>query len=151
MRVVNKLIGDEAMRAFGAQLSSHLKAGDVVALSGDLGAGKTTLARGVLEGLGYQGDIPSPSFTLVQLYELPDVRLPVWHVDLYRLSDPEEADELGLEEALIDGALLIEWPERLGGWMWPQALVLNIEGAGGDYRVLTAEASKAWEQRWPFI
>src|SRR3546814_6792214 len=86
------------MRGVGARLAGCLRTGDVVALSGDLGAGKTTLARGVLEGLGLAAEAPSPSFTLVQSYAPPEVRLPVWHVDLYRLSHPEEAEELGLAE-----------------------------------------------------
>ncbi|API60740.1 tRNA (adenosine(37)-N6)-threonylcarbamoyltransferase complex ATPase subunit type 1 TsaE [Tardibacter chloracetimidivorans] len=144
-----ELSGEEAMRAFGARLAGCLRTGDVVALSGDLGAGKTTLARGVLEGLGLAAEAPSPSFTLVQSYAPPEVRLPVWHVDLYRLSHPEEAEELGLDEALSEGALLIEWPERLGSWLWPDALVIRIDGAGGDRRRLTATVPPAWGGRWP--
>lgn len=144
-----ELKGDEAMRAFGAQLAGQLRAGDVIALNGDLGAGKTTLARGILEGLGLKGEAPSPTFTLVQSYAPPEVSLPVWHVDLYRLSGPEEAEELGLDEALATGALLIEWPERLGDWLWPDTLILQIEGAGGDTRRLTAKVPPAWGGRWP--
>ena len=79
----------------------YARIGDVIALEGGLGAGKTTLARGILEGLGLQGEAPSPSFTLVQSYAPPEVRLPVWHVDLYRLSHPEEAEELGLDGAFF--------------------------------------------------
>lgn len=144
-----KLTGDAAMRGFGARLAAKIRAGDIVALSGDLGAGKTTLARGILEGLGLAGEAPSPTFTLVQSYDVPEVRLPVWHVDLYRLTGPEEAEELGLDEALEGGALLIEWPERLEGRLWPDTLVLRITGAGGEGRALTAEVPPAWESRWP--
>lgn len=144
-----ELAGDEAMRRFGMRLAMEMRAGDVIALNGDLGAGKTTLARGILEGLGLIGEAPSPTFTLVQTYGPPEVRLPVWHVDLYRLTDPEEAEELGLDEALQTGALLIEWPERLGGWLWPEALVLHIEGAGSESRRLTAKVPPAWGGRWP--
>ncbi len=143
------LHGDDAMRGFGARLARRIRAGDVVALSGELGAGKTTLARGILEGLGLPGEAPSPTFTLVQSYDPPEVRLPVSHVDLYRLAGPDEAAELGLDEALAAGALLIEWPERLGGWLWPDALVLRIEGAGDDFRRLTADVPPAWGGRWP--
>lgn len=137
------------MRAFGARLARQIRAGDIVALSGDLGSGKTTLARGVLEALGLEGEAPSPTFTLVQSYAPPEVRLPVWHVDLYRLSDPAEAEELGLDEALADGALLIEWPERLGSALWPDALIIRIDGAGSAARRLTAEVPPAWGGRWP--
>lgn len=144
-----KLKGDEAMRALGARIAAQLRAGDVIALSGDLGAGKTTLARGILAGLGLAGEAPSPTFTLVQYYDPPEVRLPVAHVDLYRLASPAEAEELGLDDVRDIGALLVEWPERLGGWLWPDALALRIEGAGGDFRSLTAKVPPAWEGRWP--
>src|SRR3546814_18735479 len=99
-----ELTGEEAMRAFGARLAGCLRTGDVVALSGDLGAGKTTLARGVLEGLGLAAEAPSPSFTLVQSSAPPEVRLPVWHVDLYRLPHPAAAEELGLDEGIGRGS-----------------------------------------------
>lgn len=144
------LIADEAaMLALGAALADRLRPGDAVLLSGDLGAGKTTLARGILGGLGHVGEVPSPTFTLVQTYDPPDTRLPVWHVDLYRLDDPEEALELGLDEARRGAAMLVEWPERLGRWAWSDALALKIEGAGGAGRRLTAVVPPAWEGRWP--
>ena len=143
-----ELTGDAAMAGFGRALARQLRVGDVIALRGDLGAGKTTLARGILHGLGLAGEAPSPTFTLVQSYAPPEVRLPVSHVDLYRLADTQEAEELGLDEALATGALLIEWPERLGGWLWPQALILDIEGAGSAARRLTAQVPDAWKPRW---
>lgn len=135
------------MAALAFSLAAVLRAGDVVALSGDLGAGKTTFARGVLRALGWQGEVPSPTYTLVQPYEPPDVRVPVWHVDLYRLEDPQDADALGLFET--DAALLVEWPERLAGRLPPDALRLRISGSGDAARHLTWEAGKAWEGRWP--
>ena len=144
-----RLQGDEAMDMLGRGLGAVLRAGDVIALRGDLGAGKTTLARGILAGLGLQGEAPSPTFTLVQYYDPPEVRLPVAHADLYRLGAPDEAEELGLDDALAAGALLIEWPERLGGGLPPEALILTIEGAGGSFRSLTAAVPPAWENRWP--
>jgi len=137
-----------ATEAFGEALAARLRPGDVVALAGALGAGKTTLARGVLRGLGHRGDVASPTFALVVPYEPPDVRLPAWHVDLYRIEHPGEMEELGLEEALDDGVLLIEWPERLTA-LWPQALRLRLEARADGARALTADVPAAWGTRWP--
>jgi tRNA threonylcarbamoyladenosine biosynthesis protein TsaE len=138
-----------ATEALGRALAPLLRAGDVVALFGDLGMGKTSFARGVLAALGLAEEAPSPTFAIVQPYAPPEVTLPVGHVDLYRLDDPEDAEELGLDEMLEDGALLIEWPERLGDALWPQALRLafEVDPAGG--RRLTWAAPAAWEGRWP--
>lgn len=112
-RLLTLELADEAATArLGARLGALARPGDVIALSGDLGAGKTTLARGLIRSLmGQTAEAPSPTFTLVQTYEGP--RFQIWHFDLYRLSEPGEARELGLEEA-VDGLALIEWPERLG-------------------------------------
>jgi tRNA threonylcarbamoyladenosine biosynthesis protein TsaE len=133
----------------GRALASHLRVGDVVALSGDLGAGKTSFARGVLAGLGLLEEAPSPSFALVIPYAPPDVTLPIWHVDLYRLDAPEEVEQLGLNDALIDSALIIEWPERMGARFWPEALRLHFEAIEGGRR-LTVAAPPSWEARCPF-
>jgi tRNA threonylcarbamoyladenosine biosynthesis protein TsaE len=139
---------DEAgLRTVGARLAAVLRPGDVIALSGELGAGKTTLARAILEALGHRGEVPSPTFTLVQTY--PDLALPITHADLYRLGHPAEAEALDLDDWLAEGALLLEWPERLEGALWPDALRLRLEGAGGPARRLTWTASPAWEGRWP--
>ncbi len=140
----------EATHAAGRALATRLKAGDVIALSGPLGAGKSSLARGVIEALGFAGEVPSPSFALVIPYAPPDVRLPVWHVDLYRLDAPEEAEPLALDEALFDGALLIEWPERLGARLWPEALYLTLDFDEKGGRLLTARVPPSWEARCPF-
>lgn len=145
---MTELADEAATDRFGRRLAAHLVPGDVVLLSGDLGAGKTALARGILAGLGHAGEVPSPTFTLVQSYEVPGVRLPVWHVDLYRLEDPDEVEELGLDEILADGALIIEWPERAGE-RWPEALHLTLSGTGETSRRLTARVPPAWEARWP--
>ncbi|MFD0849467.1 tRNA (adenosine(37)-N6)-threonylcarbamoyltransferase complex ATPase subunit type 1 TsaE [Sphingosinicella xenopeptidilytica] len=143
------VFADEAATdMFGRRLAARLAPGDVVLLSGDLGAGKTALTRGILAGLGHVGEVPSPTFTLVQSYDVPGVRLPVWHVDLYRLEDPDEVEELGLDEILADGALIIEWPERAGG-RWPEALHLTLTDSGEGSRRLTARVPPAWEARWP--
>jgi tRNA threonylcarbamoyladenosine biosynthesis protein TsaE len=143
-----RLQGPEETEAVGRALAAALRPGDVVALYGDLGAGKTTLARGVLRGLGFAGEVTSPTFPIVQPYEQLD--LPVWHVDLYRIEHPSEIAELALEEALEDGALLIEWPERLGASLWPETLKLRLERDGPEARALTAELPPAWGGRWPF-
>lgn len=137
----------EAAR-IGAAIGAALIPGDVVLLSGDLGAGKTTLARAMLKARGLAGEAPSPTFAIVQPYAPPEVDLAVAHVDLYRIEAEDELIELGLDEYLYDGALLIEWPERLGGAGWPGALSLRISGQG-DARVLTAEVPAAWGARWP--
>ncbi|WP_416907826.1 MAG: tRNA (adenosine(37)-N6)-threonylcarbamoyltransferase complex ATPase subunit type 1 TsaE [Polymorphobacter sp.] len=138
------LADEAATAALGAALAKVLRAGDCVALSGGLGAGKSFLARAVLRELGWAGDVPSPTFTLVQDYDLAP---PVWHVDLYRLAGPDEAEALGLFET--DAALLIEWPERLGARLPADALRLAIAGAGDEPRRLTWTAPTAWKDRWP--
>jgi len=103
---------EEETAALGRDLASGLEAGDVVLLFGDLGAGKTAFARGLAEGLGIAPEaVSSPTFTIVQEYR--GGRLPLWHVDLYRLHDAREIDDLGLEEIAADGVLAIEWAERL--------------------------------------
>jgi tRNA threonylcarbamoyladenosine biosynthesis protein TsaE len=136
-----------ATEAFGRALAPLLRPGDVVALYGELGAGKTLLARGILRGLGFEGDVASPTFPIVQLYD--GLALPLWHVDLYRIDHPAEIGELGLDEALDEGALVIEWPERLGPALWPHALRLTLAREGEGARALTAMVPAAWGGRWP--
>ncbi len=133
--------------AFGRSLAALLRPGDIIALEGDLGAGKTTLARGILYGLGYSGEVASPTFPIVIPYE--ELPVPAWHVDLYRIEHPSEIEELALDEALLHAALLIEWPERLGGTLWPEALRLGLERRGEGARALTALVPPAWGGRWP--
>jgi len=139
----------EATLAFGRAIGALLQAGDVVALWGPLGAGKTALAKGMLAALGFTGDVPSPTFAIVVPYDVPDTRIPVHHIDLYRLENVAEIEELGLDEALSDSALIVEWPERLGERLWPEALriAIAIEGTG---RRLTVHVPASWEARWPF-
>jgi tRNA threonylcarbamoyladenosine biosynthesis protein TsaE len=137
----------QATARAGAKLAGVARPGDVITLSGALGAGKTTLARGFIGALGHCGDVPSPSFAIVQPYEQLDP--PVWHVDLYRLEDPSELEELGLDSA-ADAVLLVEWPERAGPDAWPEALRLALEQTNACYRSLTAKVPAAWEGRWPF-
>jgi tRNA threonylcarbamoyladenosine biosynthesis protein TsaE len=135
------------MERIGADLAAVLACGDVIGLSGDLGAGKTTLARAILSALGLASEAPSPSFAIVQPYDVPDVRLPVAHIDLYRIDDPAECEELALEDYAADGVLLIEWPERLPAGTWPDMLRLTLTGSG-ETRCLTAALPPAWEGRW---
>ncbi len=140
------LADEEATAELGAALARSARGGDVIARSGGLGAGKTTLARGFLAKLGHAGEVPSPSFAIVQPYE--DLSPAVWHVDLYRIEDPLEIEELGLGAA-ADGVLLIEWPERAGAEVWPEALSLRLDvGSNGD-RILTVKVPPSWEGRWP--
>jgi len=137
-----------ATEAFGAALATALRPGDVIALYGSLGAGKTTLARGLLRGLGHDGDVASPTFPIVQVYAPPDTRIPLWHVDLYRIENGSELDEIGLGEALGEAALVIEWPERLP-FLWPETLRLTLSTEPGGGRALTALVPPAWGARWP--
>jgi tRNA threonylcarbamoyladenosine biosynthesis protein TsaE len=144
------VLADEAATlAAGARLGGVVHTGDAILLSGPLGAGKTAFARGLIGALGFAGDVPSPSYALVIPYAPPDVRLPVAHVDLYRLEDGAVLDELGLDDARADGLVIVEWPERLGHRRWDDALWLELAIKGGGRR-LTARVPPSWEARWPF-
>lgn len=141
------ILADEAAtEQLGKTFARQLRSGDVVTLSGPLGVGKTALARAVIGALGHEEEVPSPSFAIVQPYEELDP--PVWHVDLYRVEEPGEIDELGLE-SMGDAVLLVEWPERAGPAAWPQALRLTLDFAEGGARRLTAVVPPSWQQRWP--
>ena len=140
------LADERETKEFGTRLANAARPGDVITLSGPLGVGKTALARGFLNALGHQGEVPSPSFAIVQPYD--DVDPPVWHVDLYRIEDASEIEELGLDAA-ADAVLLVEWPERAGEKAWGDALRLSIEFAQAGDRILTAEVPPSWEGRWP--
>ncbi len=109
---LGQLQGPEAMASLAASLAPNLGVGDVVTLSGELGTGKTTFARGLIAALAGEGEVPSPTFTLVQVYQAEPA--PLWHFDLYRLNAGQDIYELGIEEALTDGISIIEWPDRLG-------------------------------------
>ncbi|MCG6120674.1 MAG: tRNA (adenosine(37)-N6)-threonylcarbamoyltransferase complex ATPase subunit type 1 TsaE [Blastomonas sp.] len=140
----------ESMQALGSALADAARPGDVIALSGDLGAGKSTLARAVLKALGFAGEVPSPTFALILPYDPPDVRIPVIHADFYRLEDATELDELGLDAG--EPALLIaEWPERVGGLAGPDTLELRIAGTDASERTITAHAGTNWHARWQQI
>ena len=141
------ILSNEAETArLGARLARAARSGDVITLSGPLGVGKTAFARAFIMSLGHPGDVPSPSFAIVQPYE--ELNPPVWHVDLFRIENVSEVQELGLDSA-AGAVLLVEWPERAGEHSWPDALRLSLEfGPDGD-RILTARVPPSWEERWP--
>lgn len=135
-----------AMQALGARIAAHLRPGDVVALSGPLGSGKTTLARAIIAALGHEGEVPSPTFTIVETYELDP---PLVHADFYRLERPREADELGLDDYREGAALIAEWPEKAGGFaeeLGCLSVALEIAGSG---RKAIVEGGAAWHGRMP--
>lgn len=140
------LADEQATEALGGLLGRQLKGGDVVTLSGPLGVGKTALARAMIRSMGHYGDVPSPSFAIVQPYE--DIEPPVWHVDLYRVEEAGELAELGLD-SLADAVMLVEWPDRAGEGAWPDALRLVLEFGQDGYRILTAQVPASWQGRWP--
>lgn len=136
---------EAATAALAARIAGRARPGDVIALKGDLGAGKTTFARAFIHALGGGEEVPSPTFTLVQIYELNTAT--VWHFDLYRLQAPEDAWELGIEEA-ASGIALIEWPERLGPLLPERRLDITLafgESAGARRAVLRPGAD--WADR----
>ncbi|MFN7055263.1 tRNA (adenosine(37)-N6)-threonylcarbamoyltransferase complex ATPase subunit type 1 TsaE [Hyphomonas sp.] len=131
--------------ALGARLAGLLRAGDVVALHGDLGAGKTTLVRGLVGALLGEGtEVPSPTYTLVQVYDGPD--FPLWHFDLYRLETPEGVVELGWDETQ-EGAALVEWPERAGRHLPASRLEVFLEFAGEGRRARLVPRGEGWQER----
>lgn len=135
---------EAATEAFGAWLSPYLRAGDVVLLRGGLGAGKTTCARGLICALLGDVEVPSPTYTLVQTYTVPE--FDIWHFDLYRLKQQEEVWELGIEEALDDGVCLIEWPERIDSLLNGTELTVALS-AENDRRVAILSGDNNWESR----
>ncbi len=140
-----------ATAALGRHVAALLRAGDVVALKGDLGAGKTTLARAIVAALSPDAtDVPSPTFTLVQTYPVVLAGGPaeLWHFDLYRLDRSEQIYELGLEEALSGAVSVIEWPELVERLL-PRATLLTVtlEAAGDGARAATISGGAAWDER----
>ncbi len=133
-------------RAFAARLAALCKPGDCLLLQGDLGAGKTALARGFIQSLVPNTEVTSPTFNLVQTYDAAPAT--IWHFDLYRLKSPSELAEIGLDDALESGITLIEWPE-IAQSHWPKhALTIQLQ-ASGDSRTLTLSgASARWKQHF---
>jgi tRNA threonylcarbamoyladenosine biosynthesis protein TsaE len=138
-----------AMNWLGTAIATQLRAGDVVALSGGLGTGKTTLARGIIAALGHEGEVPSPSFAILEVYDPPAVRLPLVHADFYRLARPEEVEELGLDDYRENAALLAEWPEHAGGFANEAgclSIMLEVAGSG---RIAIVQGGADWLGRMP--
>lgn len=140
-----------ASEAFAKRIATALRCGDVVALSGGLGAGKTTLARGVIAALGHEGEVPSPSFAIIEVYDPPAVRLPLVHADFYRLEDPAEVEEIGLDDYRHGAALLAEWPEHAGGFAHePGCLSIELESTEKGRRAIVT-AGPDWLERDAWI
>ena len=118
--------------AIGIQFASKLKAGTVIALSGELGAGKTHFVKGLAKGLGYEGEVTSPTFTL--LHEYRGGRLPLWHADWYRIKSVEEAFQIGLEEVWHEGVTVMEWPEKVKSFLPPDTLWIEMRVRGKQER-----------------
>ncbi|MEM6858662.1 MAG: tRNA (adenosine(37)-N6)-threonylcarbamoyltransferase complex ATPase subunit type 1 TsaE [Pseudomonadota bacterium] len=138
-----------AMQRYGERIAAQLRTGDVVALSGGLGAGKTTLARAIIAALGYAHEVPSPTFTIIETYDAPPLRLPVVHADFYRLDDPAELAEIGLDDYREGAALIAEWPDKAGGFAHEAAcLQITLEPAE-EGRIAIASAGTDWLGRLP--
>jgi tRNA threonylcarbamoyladenosine biosynthesis protein TsaE len=138
-----ELSDEAATAALAARVAARARAGDVIALSGPLGSGKTTFARGFIRARGGTGPVPSPTFTLVQIYEPGGPA--IWHIDLYRLARPDEAWELGIEEAFAEAIALIEWPERAAALIPPHRLSIAFEP--GRPRRARLDCGGDWAQR----
>jgi tRNA threonylcarbamoyladenosine biosynthesis protein TsaE len=136
-----------ATAALATRIAAVLAPGDVVALHGGLGTGKTTLARAILAALGYRDEVPSPTFAIIELYEPPALRLPVVHADFYRLTAPAQADEIGLDAYRQGAALLAEWPDRAGGFAQePGCLTVRMETMDKGRRAIV-EPGRLWQER----
>ena len=140
------LADEEAMTAFGARIAKTTEGHGLIFLEGDLGAGKTTLSRGIIRGLGHEGAVKSPTFTLVEPYEIGDIR--AFHFDLYRLVDPEELEYLGIRDYFEDDALcLIEWPRKGSGFLPKPDLTITIspQDSGRSLKILSqGSRGEAW-------
>ena len=145
MTVVD-LPDEAATAAFAARISILAATGDIIALKGDLGAGKTSFARAFIRARGGIEEVPSPTFTLVQVYELGAAA--IWHFDLYRINVPEEAWELGIEDAFVEGISLIEWPEHLGPLLPRRRLEIEfLFGDRPEARCAVLDPGEDWQGR----
>ena len=136
-----------AMADLGARIAVRLRASDVLALSGPLGTGKTTLARAIIAALGHRGEVPSPTYTIIETY--PECTPPVIHADFYRLEHPDEAQEIGLDDYRRDAVLIAEWPSHAGGFAHePACLSVTLEKVGEGRRAIV-EGGRSWHGRMP--
>ncbi|AWB68501.1 tRNA (adenosine(37)-N6)-threonylcarbamoyltransferase complex ATPase subunit type 1 TsaE [Saccharobesus litoralis] len=136
-----ELIDADATVAFGKKLAASLEMPCIIYLEGDLGAGKTTFSRGLIQSFNYQGNVKSPTYTLVEPYELESVN--IYHFDLYRLADPEELEFMGIRDYFSGNNLcLIEWPEKGVGWLEPADILVNMQYVD-DHRAIRLNANSA--------
>jgi tRNA threonylcarbamoyladenosine biosynthesis protein TsaE len=150
MMVTIDLADESATAKLAARIAAASRPGDIIALKGELGAGKTSFARAFIGARGGDEAVPSPTFTLVQLYDLPHSA--VWHFDLYRIRDPKDAWELGIEDAFSEGISLIEWPERLGSLLPARHLLIELDFAPTPgARRATISAGGDWVERLTLI
>src|SRR5712691_6082039 len=144
--IVIELPDEAATAALAARVAALARAGDVIALKGELGAGKTSFVRAFIRARGAAGEVPSPTFTLAQVYELGEST--IWHFDCYRLRHPEEAWELAIEDAFNDGISLIEWPERLGPLLPARRLLIRLcAGSTATARRAKIDPAAEWAAR----
>lgn len=138
-----------AMAAFGARVAAQLRPGDVVALEGHLGTGKTTLARAIIAALGYLGEVPSPTFTIIETYDAPPLRLPIVHADFYRLESSDEVAEIGLDDYREGAVLIAEWPDQAGGFSQEGACLSIWLETAEQGRIATVKPGSDWLGRMP--
>jgi len=141
-----------ATQRLARTLAPHMRQGDVITLKGAIGVGKTAFARALIQALGGKEEVPSPTFTLVQIYDLD--RLTVWHFDLFRLRYPIDVYELGIEDAMIEGLSLIEWPEKMKPYTIHQGIEITFLFHAGETRKVTITPHGTWRGRlhqldWP--
>jgi tRNA threonylcarbamoyladenosine biosynthesis protein TsaE len=137
-----------ATETLGARIAGLLRPGDVIALNGGLGAGKTTLARAIIAALGHTGEVPSPSFAIIEMYDPPATRLPVVHADFYRLNRPEEIEEIGLDDYRHGAAMIAEWPDHAGGFDHERACLSIDLQVGDGVRCAIVRPGADWLGRW---
>ncbi|MDG1997385.1 MAG: tRNA (adenosine(37)-N6)-threonylcarbamoyltransferase complex ATPase subunit type 1 TsaE [Emcibacteraceae bacterium] len=140
-----------ASKAFAAKLASHLEIGDIITFEGNLGAGKTEFCRAIIHSLGFNEDVPSPTFSLLQTYEpaLDDLdSVSIWHLDLYRLEKPEDVFELGIEDGFDTAITLIEWPDKMGHYLPEGHLKIKLMmGDDEGQRKITIDGNNYWKMR----
>jgi tRNA threonylcarbamoyladenosine biosynthesis protein TsaE len=148
--LVVDLPDETATEALASRIAAAARAADIIALRGELGTGKTTFARAFIRALGNLDEVPSPTFTLVQIYDAGATA--VWHFDLYRLRAPKDAWELGIEDAFASAISLIEWPERLGPLLPEGRLQISLSyGDSPGARLASLDAGKGWQARLALI